>query len=65
MDSNTDTSIKVKVLQHYDAAQDKSMANAVSVETRPGELLSLGEVDHAMTAKMNLLNYVRLFYKYL
>jgi hypothetical protein len=60
MDTKANDAIGVKEPQHHDGDQDKSIVESVSVVASPGDLLSLGEIDHALTAKMNLLNDVRL-----
>jgi hypothetical protein len=60
MDTKANEASEVKEAQHHDGDQDKSIVELVSVVASPGDLLSLGEIDHALTAKMNLLNDVCL-----
>jgi hypothetical protein len=60
MDTKTNDAIGVKDPQHHDGDQDRSIVESVSAEASAGDLLSLGEIDHALTAKMSLLNDVRL-----
>jgi hypothetical protein len=52
---------EVKESQHHDAEQDRSIMESGSVLAAPGDLMSLGNVDQALTAKMNLVNEVRFF----
>lgn len=60
METGADKAIEFKEPQNYNGVQVKSITEAVSVEASSGDLLSLGKVDHALTAKMNLLNDVCL-----
>jgi hypothetical protein len=61
MDTKANEATEVKEAQHHDGDQDnKSIVELVSVVASPGDLLSLGEIDHALTAKKNFLNDVCL-----
>lgn len=50
----------VKETQRRDGDQDKSPTESGSIQASSGDVLSLGQVDHALTAKMKLVNDVRL-----
>ena len=55
-------STKVKDVQHEEV-QDKSIVGSGSVIAGPVGLLSLGQVDPALTAKMNIVNDVSAYLK--
>jgi hypothetical protein len=50
----------VKEIPHHVGDPEKSIMESASDPVGPGDLLSLGHIDHALTAKMNLVNDVGL-----
>ena len=51
---------EVKQPQHHDDDQENSIIESGSVLASPGEILSLDHVDQTLSAKMNLVNDLRL-----